>query len=568
MPSDDEFALCKIRCYNLYAMKGESNRFLCERECSYPAVSEHDAKLMKCTSELNGKIPLRCQHRYQKENKLEWNRGNPASMHTHGSGFLLHIDLIHDALGERKRIMKFYNSLTRKKEEFIPLEENKVKMYNCGPTVYNRFHIGNARNFVVFDTLRRYLIYRGYEVTFVQNFTDIDDRMINQSIGEGITVKELAEKNIEEYFIDAKGLSVLEADFHPKATESIGEIIKLIKKIKAKGFAYEIDGDVYFNTVAYEGYGKLSGHKLDELEAGARVQADDRKKNSADFALWKAMKPGEPSWSSPWGKGRPGWHIECSAMSMKHLGNTFDIHSGGKDLLFPHHENEIAQSESATGQPFVQYWLHNGFINVDNEKMSKSLGNFFTVRDVVKLYTYEEIRYFLLSAQYRSPVNFSDKLMEQSKNGLSRIYEALKNLTHINGTGISSDDEKQILNNINLCKKSFIAHMDDDLNTADAIADIFDIVKEVNTGLSGDILKTTDAAGTVIAIIRELGNILGILQGDITVEITPEIEALVDKRNRAREAKDFTASDEIRDKLKELGVLIEDTKDGYKLKYL
>ncbi len=464
--------------------------------------------------------------------------------------------------------MKLYNSMTRTKEEFVPLEENKVRMYNCGPTVYNRFHIGNARNFVVFDTLRKYLVYSGYNVTFVQNFTDIDDKMINQSNEENITVKELADKNIAEYFTDARGLSVKEADFYPKATENIGEIIKLIKRIEANGYAYEIDGDVYFDTSAYTGYGKLSRHKLDDLEAGARVQTDNRKKNPADFALWKAMKPGEPSWGSPWGKGRPGWHIECSAMSMKHLGETIDIHSGGQDLLFPHHENEVAQSESATGKPFVKYWLHNGFINVDNEKMSKSLGNFFTVRDVVKLYTYEEIRYFLLSAQYRSPVNFSDKLMEQSKNGLSRIYEALINLTYINGTGISSDDEKQILNNINLCKKSFIAHMDDDLNTADAIADIFDIVKEVNTGLSGDILKTTDAAGTVIAIIRELGNVLGILQGDITVEITPEIKALVEKRNRAREAKDFTASDEIRDKLKELGVLMEDTKDGYKLKYL
>jgi len=464
--------------------------------------------------------------------------------------------------------MKLYNSMTRTKEEFIPLEDNKVKMYNCGPTVYNYFHIGNARNFVVFDTLRRYLIYRGYDVTFIQNFTDIDDRMITQSIKDGVTVKDLADKNIEEYFTDARGLCVLEADVHPKATENIGAIIKLIKKIEANGYAYEVDGDVYFDTSAYDGYGKLSGHKLDELEAGARVQTDSRKKNPADFALWKAMKPGEPSWGSPWGKGRPGWHIECSAMSMQYLGDSFDIHSGGKDLLFPHHENEVAQSESATGKPFARYWLHNGFINVDNEKMSKSLGNFFTVRDVVKLYDYEEIRFFLLSAQYRSPVNFSDKLLDQSRNGLSRLYESLKNLTNVTGAGSPDADESNIIKNITVFKDNFIAHMDDDLNTADAIADIFDIVKEINMSLSKGLLKTSETAGKAAAVIKEIGGVLGILQKDIEVEITPEIQALVDMRIDARRRRDFAASDEIRDKLKELGVLIEDTKDGYKLKYL
>ncbi len=464
--------------------------------------------------------------------------------------------------------MKLYNSKTRTKEEFIPIEANKVKMYNCGPTVYNYFHIGNARNFVVFDTLRRYFIYSGYDITFVQNFTDIDDRMINQSINDNTTIKELADKNIEEYFTDARGLCIMEADFHPKATENIGEIIKLIKKIQANGYAYEVEGDVYFDTSAYEGYGKLSGHKLDELEAGARVQADTRKKNPADFALWKAVKPGEPSWGSPWGKGRPGWHIECSAMSMKYLGDTFDIHSGGKDLLFPHHENEVAQSESATGKTFVNYWLHNGFINVDNEKMSKSLGNFFTVRDVVKLYSYEEIRFFLLSAQYRSPVNFSDTLMEQSRSGLARIYESLKNLAYIKGLGEIQDDEKQMLKNIDEFKTKFITHMDDDLNTADAIADIFDIVKDINAALIKGIIKTVEAASTVSGIIRELGDILGILQKDIDVEITPEIQKLIDKRIEARKSKDFAASDELRDKLKDLGILIEDTKDGYKVKYL
>ena len=464
--------------------------------------------------------------------------------------------------------MKLYNSKTRTKEEFVPIEANKVKMYNCGPTVYNYFHIGNARNFVVFDTLRKYFIYRGYEVTFVQNFTDIDDRMITQSINDNITVKELADKYIKEYFTDARGLRIMEADFHPRATENISEIIKLIKKIQANGYAYEVEGDVYFDTSAYKNYGKLSGHKLDELEAGARVQTDGRKKNPADFALWKTSKPGEPFWGSPWGKGRPGWHIECSAMSMKHLGDTFDIHSGGKDLLFPHHENEVAQSESATGKTFVNYWLHNGFINVDSEKMSKSLGNFFTVRDVVKLYTYEEIRFFLLSAQYRSPVNFSDTLMEQSKNGLVRIYESLKNLAHIKNSEELQYDEKQMLISIDGFKTNFITHMNDDLNTADAIADIFDIVKEVNTALAKGIIKTTKAAGIASGIIRELGNVLGILQKDIDVEITPEIQELIDKRIEARKSKDFAASDELRDKLKDLGILIEDTKDGYKVKYL
>jgi len=466
--------------------------------------------------------------------------------------------------------MKLYNSATRQKEEFIPIEENKVRMYNCGPTVYNYFHIGNARNFVVFDTLRRYLLYRGYEVKFVQNFTDIDDRMITQSIAENVTVRELAEKNIEEYFIDARGLAIREADVHPKATENIGEIIKLIKSIESKGFAYELDGDVYFDTGAYEGYGKLSGHNLEDLEAGARVSADSRKRNPADFALWKAEKPGEPSWGSPWGKGRPGWHIECSAMSMKYLGETIDIHSGGQDLLFPHHENEVAQSEAATGKPFAKYWLHNGFINVDNEKMSKSLGNFFTVRDVVQHYSYEEIRFFLLSAQYRSPVNFSDKLMEQSRNGLARMYETLANLAHIKSTSknVSSLEEKKAVAGLSVFRDNFIDHMDDDLNTADAIADIFDLVRNINLLISSDTLVSADAAGTASSLIRELGDVLGILQREIEVELTDEMKALINERIDARARKDFQKSDELRDKLKSLGVLIEDTKDGYKVKYI
>jgi cysteinyl-tRNA synthetase len=464
--------------------------------------------------------------------------------------------------------MKLYNEMTRQKEDFKPIEEGKVRIYNCGPTVYDYFHIGNARNFVVFDTMRRYFKYRGYDVTYVQNYTDIDDKMINRAAELGITVSELAEKFIAEYKNDASGLGVMDADYNPRATEHIGDIIKLIKRIESKGYAYNVDGDVYFDTSSYEGYGKLSGHKLEDLEAGARVQADDRKRNPADFALWKSEKPGEPSWESPWGKGRPGWHIECSAMSMKYLGDTIDIHGGGQDLVFPHHENEVAQSESATGKPFVKYWLHNGFINIDNEKMSKSLGNFFTVRDVVALYDYEEIRFFLLSAQYRSPVNFSDKLMDQSRNGLSRMYEALKNLANIKGSGEMTRDEAGLIKKLGENRSNFIAHMDDDLNTADAIADMFDMVRTINAGISDGVLMSREAAGEATRALKELGGVLGILQKEIEVELTPEIHKLVEERIEARKKKDFASSDRIRDELKEMGILIEDTKDGYNLKYL
>lgn len=466
--------------------------------------------------------------------------------------------------------MKLYNALTRKKEEFIPIDGNNVKMYNCGPTVYNYFHVGNARNFVVFDTLRRYLEYIGYNVTFVQNFTDIDDKMINQANADGITINDLAQKYIAEYFTDAHGLGIKNADIHPRATENIGEMIKLIKSLQLKDYAYEIDGDVYFDTSSYPAYGRLSGHKLDELEAGARVQINSRKKNPADFALWKSAKPGEPSWGSPWGKGRPGWHLECSAMSMKYLGETIDIHSGGRDLIFPHHENEVAQSEASTGKPFVKFWLHNGFINVDNEKMSKSLGNFFTVRDIVSFYSYEEIRFFLLSAQYRSPVNFSYKLMEQSKNGLDRIYGALGNLSHLfsSSASVMSSDENVLLSNLMKYRDSYISHMDDDLNTADAIADIFDIVKDINLAINDKILRSKEAAKKAMSLITELGGIMGILQKDIEVKITTEIQKLIDRRTDARKQKDFKTSDDIRDRLRDLGIIIEDTTDGCKVKYI
>ncbi len=463
--------------------------------------------------------------------------------------------------------MKLYNSLSRSKEEFIPIEANKVKMYNCGPTVYNYFHIGNGRNFIIFDTLRKYLTYRGYEVTFVQNFTDIDDKMINKANEEGITIKELADRYIKEYFSDAGKLGVKHADFHPKATENIGPIIKLVKTLQEKGYAYEINGDVYFDTKAYKPYGKLSKHNFDDLESGSRVELDKRKKNPSDFALWKSKKENEPFWNSPWGQGRPGWHIECSAMAMKHLGETIDIHSGGQDLLFPHHENEIAQSEAATGKPFANYWLHNGFINIDNQKMSKSLGNFFTVKDIIKKFDYEVLRFFILSSHYRSPINFSDKLLDSAKNGLDRQYECLKNLTYIKSTSKVSDsteDELELLTFINETENQFILHMDDDFNTADGIASMFDLVKKVNlTNISS--IKTANLA---IMMLKKLGDILGILQRDIELSIPDDVIALANQRVLARKNKDYKKSDELRDLLLEKGYTIEDTKDSYKLKII
>jgi len=320
--------------------------------------------------------------------------------------------------------MRLYNTLTRKKEEFVPLHKGEVRMYSCGPTVYNYFHIGNARPFIVFDTLRRYFEYKGYRVIFVQNFTDIDDKMINRAKEEGVTVKELGDRFIEEYFKDADNLGIKRATVHPRATEHVQDIIEFIKRLEEKGLAYEVEGDVYFDTSAFPDYGKLSGQNMEELEAGARIDVDEKKRNPMDFALWKAKKPGEPAWDSPWGPGRPGWHIECSVMAIKYLGETIDIHSGGQDLTFPHHENEIAQSEGATGKPFARYWLHNGYINVNNQKMSKSLGNFFTVRDIQKEFDLEVVRLFMLSAHYRSPVNFSRELLEQAQSALDRLYNA------------------------------------------------------------------------------------------------------------------------------------------------
>ncbi len=457
-------------------------------------------------------------------------------------------------------MIKLYNSKTNKKEEFKPVEEGKVRMYSCGPTVYNYFHIGNARPFIIFDTLRRFMEYVGYEVTFVQNFTDIDDKMIKRANEEGITVKELAEKFIEEYFKDAGALGIKPATVHPRATDHINEIIELVKTLEEKGYAYNVDGDVYFRVKKFAAYGKLSHQPLENLEAGARIDVGEQKEDPMDFALWKAQKEGEPAWESPWGMGRPGWHIECSAMANKYLGKTIDIHSGGKDLIFPHHENEVAQSEAAHGCEFANYWLHNGYINVDNRKMSKSLGNFFTVRDVVKEFEPEVVRFFMLSAHYRNPINFSHELLIQAKSGLERIYTCMSNLefmaknSNAEGTDISDKLEQ--------FKNKFIEAMEDDINTADAIAAIFDIVYFANTEINAESSKK--ACEDTLALIKELGGVLGVLNNKKDDNLDSEIEDMIEQRNQARKAKDFKTADEIRDKLKARGIILEDTSQGVK----
>ena len=456
--------------------------------------------------------------------------------------------------------MKLYNSMTRQKEEFVPIKEGEVKMYSCGPTVYNYFHIGNARPFIIFDTLRRYFEYIGYKVDFVQNFTDIDDKMINNANEQGITVKQLAEKFIGEYFTDAKGLNIKKATVHPCATENIDAIIDMVKKLVDNGYAYEVNGDVYFSTKKFKEYGKLSHQPLDDLEAGARISVDERKKDPMDFAVWKSQQPGEPAWESPWGPGRPGWHIECSAMVNKYLGETIDIHSGGKDLIFPHHENEIAQTEAATGKPFAHYWLHNGYINIDGTKMSKSKGNFFTVRDIAKEFDYEVIRFFMLSAHYRNPINFSHDLMEQSKNALDRLYNCLETMSFkMNGAKSEKFDGAE---KIEAYKQRFKDAMEDDINTADAISVLFEIVKDINMRMDEASKEELEA---YTALLKELGGVLGILEKDKKEEIPEEIRKLVDERTQARKNKDFARSDEIRDILLEKGVTLKDTRDGVQI---
>ena len=461
--------------------------------------------------------------------------------------------------------MKLYNTLTKRKEEFVPLKPGEVTMYSCGPTVYNYFHIGNARPFVVFDVLRRFLEYRGYKVRFVQNFTDIDDKMIRRANEEGKTVSEIADRYIKEYYIDARGLGIKEPTIAPRATENIDAIIDMIKTLVDKGYAYETGGDVYFKTSMFEEYGKLSGHKLEDLEAGARIGVDERKENAMDFALWKAQKPGEPAWDSPWGKGRPGWHIECSAMANRFLGETIDIHSGGQDLIFPHHENEIAQSEACNGKVFARYWLHNGFININNEKMSKSRGNFFTVRDIAKHYDYEVIRYFLLSAHYRSPINFSDAMLEQAQSALNRIYECRDNLNFLLSNAKKDTFEEDIYQGLAVYRDRFIEAMEDDLNTADGLAVIFELVREINTRITADSDVGKKTISASLDLLNELTGVLGIMRKEQDVELDDDIRALIEERQKARAEKDFRRADEIRDRLREMGIELQDTTQGVKV---
>ncbi len=455
--------------------------------------------------------------------------------------------------------MKIFNTLTRQKDEFIPINEGEVKIYACGPTVYNYIHIGNARPLCVFDVLRRYLEWRGFKVTFVQNFTDIDDKLIRKANEEGITVKQVAERYIKEFWVDAKGLNVREATVHPKATENIDEIIRIISELYEKGYAYKAGGDVYFRAKNFSDYGKLSHQPLEDLEAGARIETGDIKEDPMDFCLWKGAKEGEPYWESPFGNGRPGWHIECSAMAGRFLGKTIDIHCGGLDLIFPHHENEIAQSECANGCDFAHYWMHNGFINVDNHKMSKSLNNFFTVRDVANVYGYEPIRYLMISSQYRGPINYSVDILEQGKNALERLYTCRDN---IDFALKSAEEGGEIPTFIESRKAEFITAMDDDLNTADALAAIFGLVRDINTAIAEGAKK--DTLNAFAAAFDELTGVLGLVYNRKTEALDSEIEQLIEKRTAARKAKDFKTADQIRDKLKEMGIILEDTPQGVK----
>ena len=460
--------------------------------------------------------------------------------------------------------MKIFNDMDMQLEEFQPIEPGKVKMYACGPTVYNYIHVGNARPIVIFDVLRRYLEYRGYEVTFVQNFTDVDDKIIKRANEEGVTSDQIAEKYIAEYWKDVTALGVRPATVHPKATENIGPIIKIIKTLVEKGYAYEVNGDVYYRTLKFTGYGKLSHQPIEDLQSGARIDVNDIKENPLDFALWKAAKPGEPSWDSPWGKGRPGWHIECSAMSRTHLGKTIDLHCGGQDLIFPHHENEIAQSECANGCTFARYWMHNGFINVDNQKMSKSLHNFFTVRDVANVYGYEPIRYFMLTAGYRMPLNYTVDLIESCKNSLERLYTCRENLDFALTKDNFGTDET-LKEKAAEARTKFCTAMDDDLNTPDALAAVFDLVKEINT-LSA--VSSKDALQTAAAAFDEITGVLGLLYNRKKDEVPVEVTELVEKRAAAKKAKDWATADAIRAELTAMGWAVKDTAQGPQLSKL
>lgn len=462
--------------------------------------------------------------------------------------------------------MRIYNTMTRQNEEFIPLEPGKVKMYACGPTVYNYIHIGNARPICIFDTMRRYLEFRGYDVTFVQNFTDVDDKIIKKANEEGVSSHEIAERYINEYLKDTEGLGIHKANIHPKATETMDDIIRIVEELEDKGYAYHVGGDVYFRTRKFNEYGKLSHQPIEELESGARINVNEQKEDPLDFALWKAAKPGEPSWSSRWGEGRPGWHIECTAMIHKHLGETIDLHCGGQDLIFPHHENEIAQSECCTGKPYARYWMHNGYINVDNKKMSKSLNNFFTVREVAEKYGYEPIKYMMLSAHYRSPINYNTEIIEQCKAALERLYNARENLEFAlkNGLEEPTEGEEAFKETLEKRRNQFIDAMDDDLNTANGMAALFDLVRDIN--IFSSVPRSKAALTAAAELFDSLTDVLGLLYNRKEDNLEAEIEKLIEQRQQARKAKNFALADKIRDDLKAKGITLLDTPQGVKWK--
>lgn len=465
-------------------------------------------------------------------------------------------------------MLKLYNTMTRKKEEFKPITPGEIKIYGCGPTVYNFIHIGNARPICVFDAMRRYMEYRGFKVTYVQNFTDIDDKIIKKAIEEKSDYSTVSKRYIKEYKKDAEGLNVKEASIAPLATENISSVVDIISTLMEKGYAYEVNGDVYFRTKKFNEYGKLSHQPLEDLEAGARISVGEQKEDPMDFALWKASKPGEPFWEVPWGKGRPGWHIECSAMARKYLGNTIDIHCGGRDLIFPHHENEIAQSECCNGVPFANYWIHNGYINVDNQKMSKSLNNFFTVRDVADKYGYEPIRYLMIASHYRSPINYSIDIIEQCKSALDRLYTCRDNLefkkSNVSVNKMDKDDE--IINSLSEYKDKFIAAMDDDLNTADALSVIFDLVKDINININSSTNVSKQVVEYALDIFNELTSVLGLLyqKSQKSSSVDDKVKKLIEKREKARKEKNWATADAIRDELKNMNVVLEDTPQGVK----
>ena len=466
--------------------------------------------------------------------------------------------------------MKIYNTLTKRKEEFKPLEEGKVKMYVCGPTVYNLIHIGNARPMICFDTARRYLEYKGYDVNYVSNFTDVDDKIIKKAIEEGVSSEEISTRYIAECKKDMEGMNIKPATTHPLATQEIDGMIEMIKTLIDKGYAYDVNGTVYYRTRKFEGYGKLSKKNIDDLEAGHRsikVAGQDEKEDPLDFVLWKPKKDGEPYWESPWSEGRPGWHIECSVMSKKYLADEIDIHAGGEDLIFPHHENEIAQSEAANGVPFAKYWMHNAFLNIDNKKMSKSLGNFFTVRDISKEYDLQVLRFFMLSAHYRNPINFSHDLMESAKNGLDRIITAVSNLNHLAenaSDAVCTAEEQKVLDSTKEAYDKFEAAMEDDFNTADAISAVFELVKLANTNSSADNTKAYLVA--MAEKITTLADILGLKVVKKEEVLDEEIEDLIAQRTQAKKDRDFAKADEIRDTLLAKGIVLEDTREGVRWK--